>query len=152
MISNQQASFFLFDHWSLFWSFEFVFSCHLSHLTLESWIIVNCHATVLFLAGTQDDYAEDFDPRFCIQILTKRKLFLNSVYCRDYLILAGGIWLYYFQFSASFVSTLHLTLHQTTGPVGDNNTREDNAEAAVVGIILLPFCFDIWIITGSPQE
>ena len=47
---------------------------------------------------------------FAFKIVVKKKLFLNSVYCRDYLILAGGIWLYYyFQFSASVVSTLHLT-------------------------------------------
>lgn len=42
--------------------------------------------------------------------------------------------------------------HQTMGPVGDNNMA-DHTEAGVVGIImLLQFCFDIWIITGSQQQ
>ena len=39
----------------------------------------------------------------------------------------------------------------TMGPVGDNNNAV-HAETGVVGIIMLPFCFDIWIITGSQQK
>ena len=92
---------------------------------------------------------------FAFKIVAKRKLFLNSVYCRDYIFDTGWrylIVLFPVQCQFCFHSTPDAGQHQTTGPVGDNNTREDNAEAAVVGIILLPFCFDIWIITGSPQE
>ena len=90
---------------------------------------------------------------FASKIVSKRKLFLNSVYCRDYLILAGVILIVLFpvQCQCCVHSAPDAGQHQTTGPVGDDNTREDNA-VAVVGIILLPFCFDIWIITGSPQE
>ena len=116
---------------------------------------MNCHATVLFLAGTQDDNAEDFDPRFCIQNNVQKEIIpllrpLQRLFDTGWRYLI--VLLFPVQFQFCFHSAYAPDQHQTTGPVGDNNTREDNAEAAVVGIILLPFCFDIWIITGSPQE
>ena len=81
------------------------------------WHLKNhCHAALIFLAGTQDDYAVDFDPRFCID--EKNPFTPSATETKKYWlylkILFLGEWCHSYY-------TSDADQRLTMGPVGDNN-------------------------------